>query len=94
MPIICFNYHEVGHIAEICLEKKKKDEKCGDKYKSRRDDDNKSYKDKGKKSCYIVENDSDGESSVSKEIKVVYVALKDDFDDDNADALISYVNKN
>ena len=94
MPIICFNCHEVGHISARCPKKKNKDEKYGDKYKSRRDDDNKSYKDKGKKSCYIAEKDSDDESSNSEEIEVVYVSLKDDSNDDNSTTLISYVNKN
>ena len=77
-----------------CPEKKTKDEKDGDKYNRRRDNDKKSYKDKGRKSCYIAEKDSDDESRNSEEIEVIYVALKDDFDDDNATALISYVNKN
>ena len=53
LPIICFNWNEVGHIATRCPEKK--NSRGGDKYKSRRDEDNKDYKDKGKKSCYIVE---------------------------------------
>ena len=50
---MCFNCNKVGHIDDRCLEKKKY--RGGDKYKSRRDDDNKDYKDKRKKSCYIVE---------------------------------------
>ena len=47
LPIICFNHNEIGHIAARCPEKKN----CrgGDKYKSRRDEDNKDYKDKRKK---------------------------------------------
>ena len=47
LPIICFNCNEVGHIAARCPEKK--NYRGGDKYKSRRDEDNKEYKDKGKK---------------------------------------------
>ena len=105
MPIICFTYHEVGHIAARCPEKKNrrndkdednyksKDEKYEDKYKSRKDDDNKSNKDKGKKYCYITKKQSDSESIMSDEIKVVYVAMKDDSDEDTT-SLISYVNKN
>ena len=50
----------------------------------------KSYKDKGKKSCYIAKKDSDDESSNSEEIEVVYIALKDGSNDDNTTALISY----
>ena len=94
MPIILFNFHEVGHIDVRCPEKKNIDEKYGDKYKRRRDDDSKSYKDKGKKSCYIDEQDSDSESSNFDEVEVVYVAIKDDSDDDDDTTLISYVNKN
>ena len=40
MPIIYFNSHEVGHIVVRCLEKKNRDEKYRDKYKSRKVDDN------------------------------------------------------
>ena len=54
----------------------------------------KSTRKKGKKSCYIVEKDSDDESRNSDEVQVVYVALKYDSNDDNATTLISYVNKN
>lgn len=46
LPIICFNYNEVGHIATRCL--KKKNYRGGDKYKSRMDEDNKDCKEKGK----------------------------------------------
>ena len=56
LPIICFNCNEVGHIAARFLEKK--NSRGGDKYKSRRDEDNKDYKEKGKKSCYIVEEET------------------------------------
>ena len=53
MPIICFNCHEVGHIVARCPKKKKRrDEKYEDKYERQKDDDRKSYKDKGKKTCY------------------------------------------
>ena len=55
LPIMCFNCNEVGHIAARCLEKKKN--RDGDKYKSKRDEDNKDYKDKGKKSCYITKEE-------------------------------------
>ena len=57
---MCFNYNEVGHIAARCLEKK--DYRGGDKYKSRRDEDKKDYKDKCKKSCYIVEKETKDDS--------------------------------
>ena len=71
MPVICFNCHEVGHIAARCPEKKKnRDDKYEDKYKRRKDDDSKIYKDNGKKSCYIAEKESDSESSMSNEIEL------------------------
>ena len=64
------------------MKKKSKDDKYEHKYKIRKDDDNKSYKDKGKKSCYIAEKESDSESRFFDEIEVVYVAMKDDSDED------------
>ena len=105
MPIICFNYHEVGHIAARCPKNKNRrnnkdeenyksrDEKYEDKYKSRKDDDYMSNKEKGKKSCYISEKESESKSSMFDEIEVVYVAIKDDSDEDTI-SLIFYVNKN
>ena len=55
----------------------------GEKYKSRRDEDNMGYKDNG-----------DDDSNESNELEVVYVAIKDDPDEDETIALISYVKKN
>ena len=52
LPILCINYNEVGHIVTRCLEKKNYRGRY--KYKSRKDEDNKDYKDKGKKSCYTA----------------------------------------
>ena len=88
---MCFNYNEVGHIFDRCPQKK--NYRGGDKYKSRRDEDNKAYKDKDKKSCYIAEEETkDGFDD--HEDEVVYVAMKDDADEDEATTLVSYVNKN
>ena len=67
---MCFNCNEVGHIAARCPEKKKN--RGGDKYKSKRDEDNKDYKDKGKKSCYIVEEETNNGSN-DHDDEVVYV---------------------
>ena len=88
LSIICFNCNEVGHIAARCPEKKN----CrgGDKYKCRRDEDSKDYKDKGKNSCYI----SKEETSDEHDDEVVYVAMKDEFAEDEATTLMTYVNKN
>ena len=51
LPIICFNCNEVGHIAARCPENR--NYKGNEKYKCRRNEDNKEYKDKYKK-CYIA----------------------------------------
>ena len=87
LPIICFNCNEVGHIAR-CTQKKNYKE--GNKYKNRREDDGRDYRDKGKKSCYIAdEQDSD-----ENDDEVVYVAMKDESNEDEATALMTCVNKN
>ena len=61
-----FQLQWVGHIAASCT---KKNYKEGNKYKNKREDDSRDYKDKGKK-CYIVEEDSD-----ENDDEVVYVAM-------------------
>ena len=57
---MCFNCKEFGHIVARCPQKK--NDRSGDKYRSKRDEDNKDYKDKGKKSCYNVEEEPKDES--------------------------------
>ena len=47
IPIIYFNCNKIGHIAGRCLEKKSY--KGGDKFKGKRNEDMKDYRDKGKK---------------------------------------------
>ena len=74
LPIIYFNCNEVGHIAARCT--RKKNYKDGRKFKNKREDGNKDYKEKGKR-CYIVEEDSDDNDD-----EVVYVAMKDESDED------------
>ena len=91
LPIICFNCNEVGHIAARCLEKK--NYRGGDKYKSRRDEDNKDYKDKGKKSYNIFEEERKDDSNEHAD-EVVYVAIKDESNEDEATALVTCVKKN
>ena len=59
VPIICFNCNEIGHIVARCPEKK--NYRGSDKYKNRRDEDSKDYKDKGKKSCYIAKEETSNE---------------------------------
>ena len=46
LPIICFNFNEIGHIVARFLEKN--NHRGSDKHKGRRNQDNKDYKDKGK----------------------------------------------
>ena len=70
MPIICFNCNEVGHIAARGTQKK--NHKEGSKYKNKREDNSRDYKEKGKR-CYIVEEDFD-----ENDDEVVYVAMKDE----------------
>ena len=72
--IICFNCNEVGHIAARCTQKK--NYKDGSKFKNKKEDGNKDYKEKGKR-CYIVEEDSD-----ENDDELVYVAMKDELDED------------
>ena len=88
---MCLNCNEVGHIAARSLEKKNYRGK--DKYKSRRDEDNKDNKDKRKKSCYITEEETK-DGFVNHDDEVVYVAMNDGSDKDEATTLVSCVNKN
>ena len=67
---------------------KEDDLKEGEKYKNRKEDDGKDYK--GKKSCYIA----DGQDSNENDDEVVYVAMKDESDEDEATTLMTCVNKN
>ena len=83
--MILFSCDEVGYIVAKCSNKNEIDEKKFSKYKGKKD--YKSYKDKSKKSYYIV-NDSNSEED---EIVVV----KDNFEnEENGNiALISRVSK-
>ena len=81
LPIICFNCNEVGHIATRCTEKK--NHKEGNKYKNKKEDNSRDYKDKGKR-CYIVEEDSD-----ENDDEVVYVAMKFESNEDETTTLVT-----
>ena len=73
--VIFFNCNEVGHIATRCP--KKKNYRGWDKSKIRRDEDNKDYKEKRKKSCYIAKEEKKDESNEHGD-EVVYVSIKDE----------------
>lgn len=62
------------------------------KYKSKRDEDKKDYKDKGKKFCYISKEETK-DGSGDHDDEVVYVAMKNHSNEDEENALVSYVNK-
>ena len=96
LPIICCPCKKFGHISTRCLDREDNDERKERKYKGRRDDrdnkKNKDYKQKGKKYCYTIEEEIDTEFEGNDE-EVVYVAIKEGFDEDEKNVLISYVNK-
>ena len=85
LPIICFNWNEVGHIVSRCIQKK--NYRCRDKYKNRSEDDSKDFKDKGKKSCYIAEEETRDDSGEHDD------EVEDEFDEDEAIALVTCVKK-
>ena len=74
------------------LGEKKKGKRYKDKCKGRRGEYKKRYKDKGKKACYIAQEETTDESKEHDE-EVIYVAMRDDFDEDEATTLISYASK-
>ena len=95
VPLIYFSCEEIGHIAARCLNKQSKDEKKGHKYNGKKDFKNhKSFKDKGKKTCFMAKDSKDLDSSGDE---IVYIVVKNEFDSDEEEdkmALISHVRKN
>ena len=81
---------DFGYIVARHLEKK--NYRCGDEYKSRRDEDKKYYKDKHKKYCYIDKQETRDESNEHDD-EVVYVTINDESSEDEATALVSCMNK-
>lgn len=79
LPLIYYKHNEVVNFAAKCHNRSKSDinDKKYHKYKK-----NKDYKDKGKKSCYIVEEEhTESSSDDEKEaIEMVYVSIKEDPD--------------
>ena len=96
IPIVYFTSYIVGHTDVRCLVREDKDERKYKKCQGRRDGrDNrgyKDYKDKGNKSCYIFKEETVNSSNDNEE-EVVYVAMKDEFDEDKKTTLISYVSE-
>ena len=73
IPLIYFSCEEVGHIAARCPNKDSDDEKKSHKYKGRKDSKNhKSYKDKGKKTCFMAKDFDNSED------EIVYIVVKDE----------------
>lgn len=67
---------------------KKKSNRSGDQYIGKRDDNKKDYKDKGNKSCYIIEEESnDGFDDHDDE--VVYVSMKDELENEDWNQVMS-----
>ena len=87
LPIIYFNCNEVGHITARCPGKR--NFKGNDNYKGRKSEDRREYKDKGKK-CYIA---GEGDSNENDD-EVVYAAMKDESNEDEATTFVTCVNKN
>ena len=80
VPLICFSCEEIGHIAARCPNKKNKDEKKGHKCNDKKNFKiHKSFKDKGKKTCFMAKDSKDSDSS---EDEIVYIAVKDESDND------------
>ena len=90
-PLIYFSCEEIGHIVARCPNKQSKDEQKGHKYNGKKDF--KSFKDKGKKTCFMAKDSKDSDNS---EDEIVYIVVKDESDNDGEDkmALISHVRKN
>ena len=87
---------QLGHIIARCPNREEKDERKEKMYKEMRDDrDYKKNKDsmvKGKKSCYIVEEETDTKSKSNDE-EIVYIFMKENYDEDEKTKLISNVRK-
>ena len=95
IPLICFSCQEIGHIAARCPNKQNKDEKKGHKCNDKKNFKNhKSFKDKGKKTCFMAKDSKDPDTS---EDEIVYIIVKDESYNDNEEddgmALISHVRK-
>ena len=93
VPLIYFSCEEIGHIADRCPNKQRKDEKKGHKCNDKKNfEGHKSFKDKGKKTCFMAKDSKDLDSS---EDEIVYIVVKDDSNSDEEDEieLISHVRK-
>jgi hypothetical protein len=96
MPLIFFKFNEVGHFIAKCPNRSENDRNDKNDFKYRKDGD---YNDKGKKSCYIAEEEYTKSSfDDDKEVvKMVYVAINQDPNGERYEretTLISHVSKN
>ena len=91
VPLICFLCEEIGHYTTRFPKNENKDENEGHKCNGKKDF--KSFKDKGKKTCFMAKDSNDFDDG---EDEIVYIAVKDESNNDEEDkmALISHVSKN
>ena len=89
VPLIHFSCEEISHIVARFPNKESKDEKKGHKCNGKKNFKNqKSFKDKGKKICFMAKDSEDSDSS---EDEIVYIAIKDEFDNDEEEDEIVYI---
>ena len=98
LPLVCFNCKEIGKFVARCPNRRKDDksndryvEKKSDRgdnkdYKGYRQSerrDTRDYKDKCKKASYLAAcKDEDTDTKPEEDIKMVFLAMKDDLDED------------
>ena len=81
VTLIYFSCEEIGHIAARCPNKQNKDEKKSYKYNDKKNfKGHKSFKDKGKKTCFMAKDSKDSNNS---EDEIVYIVVKDECNNDD-----------
>ena len=96
---MCFKYNEVGHFSSRCPNKYRDDQKDRNYQKYYKYMKIKYYKEKGKKSRQIVEEEHTESNSEDEknEVEVVYVSIKEDPNEETCEegkGLISHLSKN
>ena len=87
VTLIYFSCEKIAHTAARCPNKERKDEKKSHKYNGNNYFKNhKSFKEKGKKTCFMAKDSNNNED------EIVYIAIKDEYDDEGDKmTLISHV---